>query len=71
MDPIDLLPDAQAKDVRAIIYMHTMIYEATDIEVRKDLGNRIAQARGRLAAWEQANPELANKIALAAEAQAT
>ena len=66
MNPIDLLPEAQARDVRAVRSMSTLMEVEPDPKVRQDLSNRITQAMGRLADWEGANPDLAKQVAAAA-----
>ena len=71
MDPLSLMPEDRANDVRAIrsmSQMAEMAHAAGDTKTVKDLGNRIAQAMGRLADWEDANPDLARKVADAAAA---
>lgn len=65
MDVIDMLPEVAVREVVAIRSMAAMqdaAYARRDYATAKDLGNRIAQAMGRFADWEDANPVLTREI---------
>jgi hypothetical protein len=58
-------PAEITRDIEAIKFMSVHMEQTShlDVQTRKDLGNRISQAMGRLADWEDTNPDAAKALA--------
>lgn len=65
------LPDGVKRDVQAVRSMNDMINMNAGQcpKLAKDMANRMSQALGRIADWEDANPEIARQIAEMGEEQ--